>query len=102
MARSAQNNLWFEPLFAGPQGGNGQTYDPHTIITQLPSAPAWKLSGLVLWLDAAQLPNLEMIGTGVFRWDDQSDTHSNATQPVAARRPTVSTAIFTPRAVNLE
>lgn len=102
MARNSQNDLWFEPLFSGPAGGNGQTYDPKTIITQLPTPPAWKLSGLVLWLDAAQLPSLTIDGAGIAYWGDQSDSHNNATQPLAARRPAVSTAIFSPRAVNLE
>lgn len=107
MPRNETNSKWYVPLVAGLEtsrrSGALTTYDPRSLIGQLPTAPPWMLSGLVLWLDAAVTSSLKIMPDGgVYRWEDQSGLKNNATQPSASQRPFITTFTFTPRAVDFE
>lgn len=59
--------------------------------------PAWtpsRLSGLALWLDAADASTITLNGSTVSQWNDKSGNNRNVTQATAANQPTYNSAQF--------
>jgi hypothetical protein len=104
--RTGDSASWYLPLFAGTEvvrrSGGLTTFPAEDIVGTLPGRPPWALSGLVLWLDAADLPSIRLQGGGVYQWTDKSGSSNNATQTVPALRPEVATDNFSPRAIDFK
>lgn len=59
------------------------------------NASSWtpaELTGLVLWLDAADASTITLNGSTVSQWDDKSGNSRHATQATAANQPTYTAA----------
>ena len=76
------------------QSGQFSSTHPFTRFppASLPFSPR-NISGLTLWLDAADISTLTVSGSNVSSWRDKSGNNNNATQPTLANQPTIGTLL---------